>query len=489
MSFGRLVIRETTFLTLLNNLRFILRMAANIVLARLLLPEHFGAIAFGTAILNFLNLVGRWGIEAAIVQEEGKEHRMADTIFTITVAYGLLMLLLVPGAVLVLKTAGKLGDSARDLRLIAVLFWLTPPIIFKLISSVSRDVMLRTMLLTRMGMIELVATAAAAAAGIVAAVSGLGIWSLVVFHGLLNFLPALGYFLCSPYRPRLGWGKGTARWFLGFGSKIFQASILNQVITDGDELVIGALKGETALGIYNQAWKLSELFQSLFITTLNRAALAAFSRESISAAAKARAFEFVNRMLFRFFFPFYLVMAYYAHELIGAVLGEQWLGVAPLLILLLPWSLCEPFFIFNRQCHLALGHPENYLSSLLLSASIFVVAIFPVTRRLGIQGAALVLDVSIFAGAVSIYIRTRRLLPVRLLDSVAPIMAAAGAAFLGLRYLEPYLPLAPERGWLFVAQGTIFYLAVFLLLLRILEGKNLRADLARLRSSFGSRPG
>ncbi|HOO77005.1 MAG TPA: oligosaccharide flippase family protein [bacterium] len=485
MKIGHKAIRETTFLTVLNNCRFLVRMTANIFLARLLVPEYFGAIVFSSAILNFLNLVGRWGTEAAIVQEGNQDHRLADTIFTLTIVYGLFMLMLVPGVVVLLRAIGKLGNSPRDIRLIIVLFCLTPPVVFKIFSSVSRDVMLRSMLLQRMGMVELVGTAGAAVAGIVTALSGLGIWSLVIFHVLLNFLPALGYFLYSPYRPRLGWSKETARWFFSFGSKLFQASILQQVVTDGDELVIGTLKGDTALGIYNQAWKLSDIFQTLFITTLNRATLATFSRGSISIPSKARAFEFVSRCLFRFFLPFYLLMAYYARELIVGILGIQWMGVAPLLVLLLPWSLCEPFFILNRQCNLAMGRPQNYLSSLLVCASVFGVGIFPMTRWMGIQGAALVLDVAIAAGAVAIYARTRKLLPIRLLSNIAPILAAAGLSFLALRYVDDFLPLR-GRHWLVVVQGCVVYLGIYLAGLGLLEWRHLRGDLARFFSSFSA---
>ena len=97
MKIGHQAIRETTFLTLLNNCRFVLRMTANIFLARLLVPQYFGAIVFSSAILNFLNLIGRWGTEAAIVQEDEGDHQLADTIFTITIVYGLFMLMLVPG--------------------------------------------------------------------------------------------------------------------------------------------------------------------------------------------------------------------------------------------------------------------------------------------------------------------------------------------------------------------------------------------------------
>jgi len=483
MKIGHQAIRETTFLTLLNNCRFVLRMTANIFLARLLVPQYFGAIVFSSAILNFLNLIGRWGTEAAIVQEDEGDHQLADTIFTITIVYGLFMLMLVPGTVVLFRALGKLGTSPRDLRLIVVLFCLTPPVIIKLFSTVPRNVMLRAMLLKEMGLIELIATAGAAAGGITGALCGLGIWSLVIFHGLLNLLPALGYFIYSPYRPRLDWVKGKARWFFTFGSKIFQGSILQQVIIDGDDLVIGALRGDSALGVYNQAWKLSDIFQTLFITSLNRATLATFSREQISAKSKARAFEFVARCLFRFFFPFYLLMAYYAQELVVGILGQQWVGVAPLLILLLPWSLCEPFFILNRQCNLALGHPQNYLSSLLVSASIFAVAVFPMTRWMGVQGTALVLDVAIAAGAVAIYSRTRRLLPIRLLGNVAPIMTSAGGAFLALRYLEPLLPI-PEGRWLGVAAGCFFYCLLFLVGLVALELRNLRSDISRFAASF-----
>ena len=111
--------------------------------------------------------------------------------------------------------------------------------------------------------------------------------------------------------------------------------------------------------------------------------------------------------------------------------------------------------------------------------------LFRSTRWMGIQGAALVLDVAIAAGAVAIYARTRKLLPIRLLSNIAPILAAAGLSFLALRYVDDFLPLR-GRHWLVVVQGCVVYLGIYLAGLGLLEWRHLRGDLARFFSSFSA---
>jgi len=477
MSIARRAIRETTSLTVLSNFKFVIRMAANITLARLLTPEIFGYVVMGTSILNIINLLGRWGIEAALVQERGKQHRLADTIFTITCGYGLLLAILIP-------VIGIWLLPSQEKEVTIVMLCLALPLIVKVLSSVSRNIMLREMRLKQMGMIELVTVAISAAAGSAGAAVGWGLWSLVIFHGLLNLLPAIGYFIFSSYHPRMGWCPQQARWFGGFGSKIFQASILQQFINDGDNLVVGQISGKPQLGIYNQAWKLSDIFQALFITTLNRSALATFSRKDLPTKTKALAFEFVTRCLFRFTIPFYFLLGYFSLPLVTIILGEQWVGAAPIILLLLPWSIAQPFFALNRQFNLAMGFPKKYLSSLLVMFTIFGIGIIPMVRWLDTAGAALTLDLMMIIGTGVIYYHTRKLLRIRLLRQIAPVLLAGGAALLALLLLSQYIPLIAESGWKSLIIGIPFFLALYGIWLIILERKILKDDFTRLKNSF-----
>src|SRR3990172_5242168 len=68
----------------------ILRLAGNLVLARLLFPEAFGLIALASLVFLVIDQISNLGIPAAIMRlERGEEPAFLDTAWTIQILRGL----------------------------------------------------------------------------------------------------------------------------------------------------------------------------------------------------------------------------------------------------------------------------------------------------------------------------------------------------------------------------------------------------------------
>jgi len=478
VSLGKKAIKETTFLTLLNNCTFGLRLLAQVILARLLLPDIFGMVVLATTVLEFVSLLGRWGVTQLWFRKRGGDKQLADNIFTLTAVYCLTLLLSLP---LLLFGLSKFY-SPLETRVFLILFF---PKLLSLISTVPRAVMIRELSLKKMGIIDLGGVFFASGLGIAAARAGWGLWALVIFQSLVLGLPAVGIFIVSSYQPRLKWEWKKIRWFLSFGRKIFYSSILTQTINQGDYLVVGTLLGSASLGIYSMSWKLTRIFQTLLLMPINRVVLATFSRASISIENKARAFEFILRNLFRIVIPFAALQVLLAGEIVDVLFGPNWADSAPLIVLSFPWSIAAPFIALNKHIHLAMGLPQNLLNTVKIQALIFILIIIPLVYAYGNRGAVITLNIVQLAGAGVIYYKTRGILPTRLIRNLLPIFFAAGPAAALTGWIGYKLTLASPIKVIFIE--AIIFLAIYMIILLLLGKQQLRSDFVKYKEAFISK--
>ena len=69
-----------------------IRLGSNLILTRLLLPEHFGLAALGMVVLTGLHMLSDVGVGAALIQHaRGDEPTFHRTAFTIQVVRGLFL--------------------------------------------------------------------------------------------------------------------------------------------------------------------------------------------------------------------------------------------------------------------------------------------------------------------------------------------------------------------------------------------------------------
>src|SRR5262245_62019111 len=93
-----------------------LGLLSTLLLARLLVPADFGLVAMATSILGVLEVMGSFGFDLALIQNQRAERRHFDTAWTLTVVYGLV------SGVLVVILAVPASHFFGDPRLQAILY-------------------------------------------------------------------------------------------------------------------------------------------------------------------------------------------------------------------------------------------------------------------------------------------------------------------------------------------------------------------------------
>lgn len=298
---------------------------ALLVLARLVAPADFGVLALALVTITYADTVGDLGTGMALVHWPSRQEDAAQVTFVINLAVGAawfgLTLLLAPAV------AVFFGSPAA-LDVLRTLAWSFP---LKYLGS-THDALCQKGLRFRARLLpELAQAAVKAAASVLLATAGLGVWSLVYGHLLGLAVWTLLLWTVMPWRPRWRWPKGLLRPMLGYGRRIVAVNLLAAVTHHADLVVVGKMLGAGALGLYQMAAKLPEASITALLWVTSRVLFPALSLVRGQGGAVGRAYLRALSYVSLFTVPIAVLLVGLAEPLVLVAFGESWRPVAPIL--------------------------------------------------------------------------------------------------------------------------------------------------------------
>ncbi len=232
-----------------------LRLGANLILTRLLVPEMFGLMALVNVFIMGLTLFSDIGIGPSIIQHKrGDDPDFLNTAWTLQIIRGLGLWLC---CLIIAWPMARFYDEQQ-------LIWLIPIVGFSTVingfNSTSLFTLKRKISLGKLTVFELGIQLICLSVMLVWAWFDRTIWALIVG----NFVSALlkmviSHRLVPETHNRLAWEqKAIADLFL-FGRWIFASTAMTFLAAQTDRLILGKLLSFQLLGVYNIAFILADL--------------------------------------------------------------------------------------------------------------------------------------------------------------------------------------------------------------------------------------
>ena len=251
--------------------RRLINFAVFATLARLLLPEDFGLIAYAAVVLAVSETLVDQGLGVAITQREDLGQRHINAAFWMNLAAGVLLAATVYGSahwIAVTFRAQELGPILQALSVVLVL---------------RGAVVVQIALLRRHFRFKALAGASVAASvlggavGITAAFRGMGVWSLVLQQITQAGAEAVLVSVLGRWVPKFSFDWSAAKELASFSVNVLGASLLNVISRRFDDFLIGYVLGPAALGYYTMAYRVLQLGTQFLVASTNRVALSSFS--------------------------------------------------------------------------------------------------------------------------------------------------------------------------------------------------------------------
>ena len=399
-----------------------------LVLARLLPPEAFGLVAYATALLALGQVLANQGFALAVVQREPIERGHIDTAFWTGTCLSAALMLLIIGL------ADPIANLAGEPRLAPLLPWLSSTLLLGAMSSVHGALLQRDLRYRPLSLRSLLATTAGGLAGVTAALSGLGVWSLVIQQLCYGTTAMLVLWTSSSWRPGLHLSWVHFRDLFNFGILIVGSNLARFAATRSDRLLIGYLLGPTELGIYVIAFRVIQTLTDFVNLTLRQVAMPVFARMQEDLDRMRKAFYSATRVASLVSFPAFAGVAAIAPTLIPALFGDQWEASIPIMGILAFYGVIHSIQ-YNGAVMVAMGKPGWALAES-LAASFVTVAGILLASRWGITGIAAVVVLRgylIYPGSL---LAIRALIQVRFLELlggyIAPILGSSIVALVAI---------------------------------------------------------
>ena len=311
--------------TLASVLSALMQIGYTALMARLLDPKAFGLVAMAGVFLRFATYFSNMGMGQAIIQKTDLSKNDIKAAFTSSLLlggfFGIIIWLTAP-------LGGLLFDSENVVPIIKVL---SLAFVFSGLSITSDSLLKRKMNFKSTSFIEIGSYVLGfGGVGVISALNGLGVWSLVFANLSRSFFTAVFSYALVRHPLSISFKLENYKKLFGYGSKISVISFFEFIGQSLDTLIIGRIKGANLLGTYNRALTVGQLPMTYISDSLAKVLFPAFS--SIQSNVKRLKQSFLSSISLASYIliPIGIGMSFASEEIILTVLGPQWTDSIPL---------------------------------------------------------------------------------------------------------------------------------------------------------------
>lgn len=299
--------------------RFGLQLIAQVVLARTLGPETYGIFAIGMLVLTFAGFFSSFGFSWSLVRRASVCEEDVRFAWTWQMLVGLVTTLTV------YLLAPQLAEYFREPRSLPVIQWLSLACLLSAAAAPSTYLLQRDLNFRAAGLIQVASYAAGyVAVGIPMALLGWGATSLVAAWLVQLAVALAASYTLKPHALRPLFWYAEAMTAMGTGRAVFLTNVVNWLLGNLDRVLIGRLLNAHALGLYNVAYNLAVLPNSLLLGALQPTFMAAGARLQNEPERLGRAYFQIIASIFVLVFPAFVFLALIAPDLVHLLYGAQW---------------------------------------------------------------------------------------------------------------------------------------------------------------------
>jgi O-antigen/teichoic acid export membrane protein len=344
-----------------------------LVLARLLVPKDFGAVAIAGAFLTLLQPLAGMGMGAAIVQRDDLQPTHLDAAF-----WGNTLL----SGVMILVTflvAPHLSTPFDEPVLSSLLPWMSIALGLMGLNVVPEALLQRDHDFRALALRRFAGVLCGAAVGVSMAYAGYGVWSLIGREIATHAVDTVALWRQCSWRPRLRFSPNRFMQLFRFGMPQMGTELLNFANRRSDDLIIGYFLGSTMLGYYTIAYRFLTLGTQLLTRIITPVSLATFARLQADDGRLQRAYLRLMHASAVIAFPAFAGLSLVMAELLPVAFGTHWTESIPVAQVLSLAGMLHAVLILNGSLMVAKGRPEwRFMFTLLnavLNVTLFLIAV------------------------------------------------------------------------------------------------------------------
>lgn len=448
-----------------------------IILARLLTPEHYGVLSIMLIFTSLANVFIQSGFNTALIQNKDVSEEDYSSVFWVTLGISGILYCVMYFTAPLIAAFYDMPDIVTPFRVLSLMLF--PGALNSIqLAKVSREMNFKKVFTSNVGGVLV-----SGIVGIVLAYKGAGIWALV-FQTLLNIACACLVMLFTvKWKPRFVCNIARIKVLFAFGWKLLVSGLLDTLYQDLSSLVIGKKYSSDTLGFYNRGKQFPQFIISAVNGSVQSVLLPAMSERQEHKGQVKQMMRTAVMVSSYLVFPMMAGLAGVARPLVKLLLTDKWLDCVPYLQIFCFSFAFYPIHTSNLQAINAMGRSDIFLRleviKKVMALAVLSIGVFCFDSPVAIAITGVV------TGLISCFINAspnKKLIDYSYLEQIkdiAPSFLGALLMFVGVWAVELLqmgtiitLVLQVLMGVvLYIAFSAIFKLKPFIMLLGMLKKK------------------
>lgn len=297
---------------------------SNVILFRLLTPEDFGLFVIPLVVISFVRILQDFGFTTLVVRSNELSYREVSSIFWFVGFSGLLF------ACLVFLISPLVSSWTQEPSSAEINRYLSITVFFTGLYAVQESIIRKKLDFKRLFIVDSFSGILSSAAGIMAAIGGMGFHSLTLKYISMVFISMIGFQYYSRWRPGLIFESSALKKNLHYHLPISGEQILNFAQRNIDNVLISRFLGTISMGLYDRAYRILMFPLQQISNSFGKVMLPAFSRIQHDRAKIGHYHLMVCRFVALVSFPLMVGIFCTAPYFVRVVFGHQWLDIIPL---------------------------------------------------------------------------------------------------------------------------------------------------------------
>jgi teichuronic acid exporter len=340
------------------------------ILARLLTPADFGLVGIAMAVNAIAGIFLNFGFVSAIIQAKELDNKNLSTVFFLNTGVAVAIYFLIFFFSNPIASFYKIDALSRILKVTSLAF------IINGFNLVPVALMSREMRFKQIAVISLFASIISGSIGIIMALSGYGVWSIIVQQLTGYIVIMVSNFLVTKWFPILYFKLQSIKGMLKFGVYMFLSGMLDSIYTRIDIFLIAKVFSPVSLGLYTRAQSLDTTVRMLSSSSLLNVLFPTFAKIRDDKARLTllyyQYFELISFLFCCVGGIFYIV----SYQLFHVLFGNQWNVSAQYFQILVIVGFAYPLSSLSLSVVEARGNSRNFFVVEVIKKCLFLPTYF-----------------------------------------------------------------------------------------------------------------
>ena len=326
-----------------------------LVIARILSPKDFGLVGMLTVFIAISQALVDGGFTEALIRKQDRTNADSCSVFYFNIVLSCLTYLIL------FAIAPYVADFYNEPQLTKLMRVLCLVIIINSFGMIQRALYVADVNFKVLAKATFGSAVLSGIAGVIFALSGCGVWSLVFQQIISAILTASFLWGFSSWRPSKVFSLQSIKELFTFGSKMMISSLINTIFSNIYQLAIGKFFSAEKLGHYSQAAHITQLPSANISRIMDRVTYPVLCNLQNDEVRLATNYRKLLRMSVFVIFPMMCMLAALSVPLVEIVIGEKWHFAALLIVPLCFSWMWHPVHSINLNLLKVKGRSDLFL--------------------------------------------------------------------------------------------------------------------------------